>query len=124
MTYAKALAAALAAILAAIAPAFITGGPTSFGEWINVALLACGAIQVYNTSNLYGWQYGKLIAAVVSAAGVAVTSALTDGVVTEGEWIQIAVAALGAFVVYRIPNTQRRGRHEAPDPPLTGGQTA
>lgn len=112
MQYAKAYAAALAAVLAAIVPAFYGNGPIGLGAWVNVAILACGAIQVFNSANLIGWQFAKLVAAVVTAAGVAISSALSDGMVGRAEWIQIAIAALGAFVVYRAPNAQRPGRHE------------
>lgn len=115
MTYAKGLAAALAAVLAAVVPALYGTGPFTFGDWVNVILLACSAIQVFNASNLYGWQYAKLIASVVSAVGVAVSSAISDGAVTRTEWVQIAIAALAAFAVYRIPNASKPGRHAAPD---------
>jgi hypothetical protein len=119
MAYAKAIAAAVAAVLAAVVPALYVDGPLGFAEWVNIVLLACGAIQIYNASNLPHWEYAKMIAAVVTAAGVAVSSALSDGDVTRGEWVQIAVAMFGAFAVYRIPNTPvaatPAGKHEAPD---------
>jgi hypothetical protein len=118
--YAKAIAAAVAAVLAAVVPALYVPGPLGFAEWVNIVLLACGAIQVYNSANLPSWKYGKLVAAAVSAAGVSLASALSDGV-TRAEWIQVAIAALGAFAVYQAPNAPteveptQRGKHEAPD---------
>lgn len=114
MQYAKSIAAAVAAILAAVVPAFYGSGPIGLGAWVNVVLLACGAVQIFNSKNIAGWDYAKLVAAVVTAAGVAMASALSDADVSRAEWIQVAIAALGAFVVYRIPNTQPPGRHEAP----------
>lgn len=117
MLYAKAIAAAVAAVLGAVIPALYVAGPLTVADWINVLILACGAIHVYNASNLAHWDYAKCIAAVVSTAAVAISSALSDGAVTRVEWIQVAVAALGAFAVYRIPNAQRPGRHEAPEAP-------
>jgi hypothetical protein len=120
LQYAKAIAAAVAAVLAAVVPALYVPGPLGFAEWVNIVLLACGAIQIYNSANLPGhWEYAKMIAAVVTAAGVAVSSALSDGDVTRGEWVQIAIAMFGAFAVYRTPNAPvaagPAGRHEAPD---------
>jgi hypothetical protein len=119
MAYAKAIAAAVAAVLAAVVPALYVDGPLTFSTWVNVILLACGAIQVLNSGNLPHWEYAKMIAAVVTAAGVAISSALSDGDVTRGEWIQIAIAIVNAFVVYRVPNAPvvagPAGRHEAPD---------
>lgn len=115
MRYAKAYAALAAAILGAIVPALYVGH-LGFSGWVNVVILACGAIHVFNASNdLPGWEYAKLVAAVVSGAAVAVSSALSDGDVTRIEWIQVAIGALGAFAVYRLPNAHPRGRHEAPD---------
>jgi hypothetical protein len=113
--HAKALAALAAAILAAIVPALYSDTPLGFAGWVNVIILAAGAVHVFNTANLPGWEYGKLIAAVATAGAVVLSSALSDGDVTRVEWIQSAVAALGAFVVYRAPNAQKPGRHEAPD---------
>ena len=119
MTHAKAIAAAAAAVLAAVVPALYTDGALGFAGWVNVVVLAAGAIHVFNAANTPAWNYAKLIAAVVSAAAVVLTSALSDGV-SRGEWIQVAIAALGAFVVYRVPNSaaavpDHRGKHEAPD---------
>lgn len=119
MQCSKAIAAAVAAVLAAVIPALYVPGPLGFAEWVNIVLLACGAIQIYNSANLPHWEYAKMIAAVVTAAGVAVSSALSDGDVTRGEWVQIAIALFGAFAVYRVPNAPvaagPAGRHEAPD---------
>jgi hypothetical protein len=125
MAYAKSIAAVLTAILAAVIPALYTDGPLGWAGWVNVVILACGAVHVYNSANLPGsWDYAKLIAAVVSAAAVALSSALSDGV-TRGEWIQVAIAALGALVVWRVPNaaaeTAQGGRHEAPEQPPPRG---
>lgn len=123
MSHAKAITAALVAVLAAVAPAFATAAPLGFAGWVNVVVLAAGALHVYNASNdIPGWQYAKLIAALVSAGAVVLSSALSDGGVSTAEWIQVAVAALGAFAVYQVPNQagpaggSARGRHAAPDP--------
>jgi hypothetical protein len=112
--HAKAIAAVLAAVLAAAVPAIAVDGPLTFTDWINVVILAAGAIHVYNAENTPAWQYGKLIAAVISAAAV-VAIAIPAWPPTRAEWIQVFIAALGAFTVYRIPNAPAvtsTGRHQ------------
>ena len=114
--HAKALAALAAAILAAIVPALYSDAPLGFAGWVNVIILAGGAVHVYNASNSFpGYEYAKLIAAIATAGAVVLSSALSDGDVTRIEWIQVATATLGAFVVYRVPNAQRVGKHERPE---------
>jgi hypothetical protein len=55
----------------------------------------------------------KAVAAFATAAGGALATALTDGVVTLPEWIAVAVAAVVATTaVYQVPN-RPDGRHEA-----------
>jgi hypothetical protein len=49
-------------------------------------------------------KYAKAIVAAATAALVAVGAALTDDTVTTGEWVTIALAALGALGVYAVPN--------------------
>lgn len=49
-------------------------------------------------------KYRKFIIAVVSAAAVALTTALSDNVISKPEWIVIGVAVLGAVGVYAAPN--------------------
>ena len=61
--------------------------------------------------------YAKAVVALVTAAAIAAQTALSDGVITASEWVSIAIAALGAIAVYRVPNTTQpatkaQGRHE------------
>lgn len=103
MTIAKAYVAALAAVLATVVPQ-LTGVPLGLAGWANVVALIAGAVQVYNAGNIPGWRYAKTIAAVVSAVGVVAVSTLADGVVSTPDLIQMAVAAVGAFGVWLVPN--------------------
>jgi hypothetical protein len=48
-------------------------------------------------------QIAKAIVAVVTAGLIALAAALTGGV-DPTEWITIALAVLGAFTVYLVPN--------------------
>lgn len=54
----------------------------------------------------------KFFVAVAAALGV-LAVALVDGSVDASEWVQIALAALGALGVYAVPN--RGDEPEAPD---------
>ena len=60
-------------------------------------------------------QYAKTVVAVVTAGLIAAQTALVDGHITSSDWITIALAALGAFGVYVIPNT-------TPAPPAPHGK--
>ncbi|MET7867993.1 hypothetical protein [Micromonospora taraxaci] len=51
-------------------------------------------------------QYAKTIVAGVVAGGTALTVALGDDVLTTTEGITVALAILGAFGVYVIPNAK------------------
>lgn len=50
----------------------------------------------------------KFLVALVAALGVLAT-ALSDGVVTQSEWIGILIAFLGALGVYSVSNAKRIG---------------
>jgi hypothetical protein len=61
--------------------------------------------------------YAKTLVAVITAALIAAQTALIDGHITSNDWITIALAALGAFGVYVIPNATpplepAPGKHE------------
>jgi hypothetical protein len=100
---AAAILALLAAVLTAVLPG-IEDGPMGWPEWVNVGILAAGAINVYNAANLPGYRYAKLIASVVSTVGVLLVSFLSDGALTTTEIIQIVVAIGGSFGVRQVPN--------------------
>lgn len=106
MTVVKAILAAVAAVLAAVLPA-LTVAPLDFAGWVNVVILAAGAVMVYNASNdVPGWPYAKLIASIVSAVAVVLVSSLSGGITT-AEVVQMIVAGIGAVVVGVVPNGGR-----------------
>jgi len=49
-------------------------------------------------------KYLKAVVAVLGAAGVVVASAVTDDVISQAEWVNIAVAVVVALGVYAVPN--------------------
>ncbi len=59
-------------------------------------------------------RYTKTAVAVLIAALTVLASAITDERITNAEWINVALAALGAVGVYVLPNKPPLG--QAPDP--------
>lgn len=49
-------------------------------------------------------RFGKAVAAVVSAALIVASSAVSDGHINAGEAVQIATAAAGMVMVWFVPN--------------------
>ena len=110
MVVAKMIVQLVAAVLAAVAPGIIVGQPLGLTGWINIIVLAAGAVNVFNAANLPHWNIAKTIASAVAAVGVVLISALSDGGVTAGEWVQIIVALAGSGTVFAVPNAPY-GRH-------------
>jgi hypothetical protein len=126
MKYAKALAAGVGAALMVLA-SVITGGiaPTEAAQ-IGVAFL--GAVAVWNTANLPSdAPFAKAVTALLAAGGVLVTA--LPGGLTQGEIVNVVIAALAIFPVFRVPNVgdfaaqvraraaARSTRSRAADPP-------
>lgn len=59
-------------------------------------------------------RYAKSVVAALVAGLTVLAAALTDDAITPAEWVQIAVAVLGAIGVYAVPNKPPAG--EAADP--------
>ncbi len=51
--------------------------------------------------------YGKTIFAALVLVVTAVQAALSDGRISEVEWVQVAIAATNAGLIYLVPNTSR-----------------
>lgn len=101
--YAKFFAAVVATVISGIVAALYGDGTVSSTEWVNVAIAAVGALAVFAAPNVPGAAYTKSILAVL-AAGLAVAASAIVGGITPTEWMQIALAALGALGVYAVPN--------------------
>jgi hypothetical protein len=106
--YLKFIAEIVFAILAAIVAAN-TDNVVDGSEWINVVIVALGAVAVLGAGNLPAgvWAYTKTIVAAATAAAVFLQSAITDGVSTS-EWLQLALAILGALGVAVVPGPRVR----------------
>ena len=101
--YAKFGAQVVATVLAAVLAALTGDNTIDPVEWVNVAVLAVGAAGVFAGPNVPGSTYTKTVLSVLAGVLAVLTSAIVGGIDTT-EWIQIAMAALGALGVYAIPN--------------------
>jgi hypothetical protein len=109
MGYAKAFTAVVATILSAVAAALTGDGSISAVEWVNVAVLAVGSAGVFAAPNVPGAAFTKSVLAVLTAVLTLLTSVITDGIATT-EWLQLALAALGAVGVFAVPNSAASAR--------------
>lgn len=104
MQYAKALAAVVATVLSGVIAA-LTGDQTiSPGEWINVAIMAAGALAVFTAPNVPGAPITKAVLAVVTAVLTLAVNLIAGGI-DMTEWLQLGMAALGALGIYAVPNS-------------------
>jgi peptidoglycan/LPS O-acetylase OafA/YrhL len=49
-------------------------------------------------------RYAKFLLAIVATVVSGIVAAMTDGQVTPGEWINVAIAGVGAAAVWAAPN--------------------
>ncbi len=108
MSIAKTIVQLLAAVLAAVLPGLLVEQPLGVTGWINIIVLAAGAVHVFNSANIPGWNIAKSIASAVAALGVLLISVLADGGVSPAEWVQISTAFVGTVAVYFTPNAGTR----------------
>jgi hypothetical protein len=102
--YMKFLAQVTVTVLAALVPLLNgTAHPTG-SDWVNVAIIGLGAVAVLGAGNLPAgvWKYTKTLVSAATAVAVLLQSAITDGI-SSAEWLQLALAALGALGVVAAP---------------------
>lgn len=114
--YAKLFAPIVATVLVAVT-GFISDGELSLTEILVVASGAAMAVQTYVIPNVPEFPWSKGTAAVVIVILDALVLAIVDGVQI-GEWLNLAVLALGALGIF--PATNRgdyldQARHAGPD---------
>jgi hypothetical protein len=102
MNYGKAIAAIVATVLTALVAAMVGDAIITVVEWVNVAIAGTGAAAVFAAPNVPGAKYTKSVLAVLTGVLMLLTSVITDGI-TSTEWMQLALAALGALGVYAAP---------------------
>jgi hypothetical protein len=106
VTYAKTVASIIATGIAAALVALTGDGQFSDIELINVAIAVVGAVGVLYVPNAPNGPVAKMVIAALMAVLTLAVNLIADGV-TISEWLQLAMAALGAVGVYAIPNTPR-----------------
>lgn len=112
MTYAKSGAALVATLLSAVLAALTGDGVIDPVEWVNVAILFVGALNVLYVANTANAPVAKAFVAATGAALTALAGFIVGGVdLTEG--LQMAVAALGALGVYAVRNAPQPASPEA-----------
>jgi hypothetical protein len=100
--YLKAAAAVVATVLSAIVAALVGDAIVTAAEWVNVAIAGTFAAAVFAAPNVPGARYTKSALAVLAGVLVVLNSAITDGI-SATEWLQMALAGLGALGVYAAP---------------------
>jgi hypothetical protein len=103
--YGKFLAQIVFAALTALVAAQVDNRVDA-GEWINVLIVALGAVAVLGAGNLPSgvWAYTKTIVSGATAAATLLVAFLSDGgMVTGSEWIQVLLAAMAALGVAFAP---------------------
>lgn len=114
--YGKFIGQVVATVLAAIVPALAGDGVVSSAEWLNVGILALGAVSVLGAGEFPEgvWKYMKTYVSAATA-GLLVLASFWTGGVTTTEWLQVGVAVLGALGVTAAPGPrvlpQPLGRH-------------
>jgi len=108
-TYAKFAAQVVAAVLTALVPALMDDSVDTT-EWINAVIVALGAVAVLGAGNLPAgvWSYTKTIVSAATAGAVFLQSAISDGM-SSAEWMQLALAVLGALGVFAAPGPKVYG---------------
>lgn len=102
MAYAKAIVAFLFAA-AALAASAVTDDVITNVEWIGIAIAGLTAGVVWITANVPGATYAKTAVAALLAGLNFLVGAVTDGM-TNGEWINFALAVGAVVFVWAVPN--------------------
>jgi hypothetical protein len=99
--------AALAATALMVLASSLTDSHISTAEWVQVAVSVTAAAGVWITANVPTLAWAKTaVAAVLAGLNLVATFVVSGGfsAITTAEWINVALAVLGALGVYAIPN--------------------
>jgi len=103
MTYAKTFAAIAATVFSAGVAALTGDNHISAQEWINVSIAFVAAVGVFYVPNAPNAPVAKAVVAALSAALALAVNFIVGGI-DLSEWLQLALAALGAVGVYGVSN--------------------
>lgn len=98
MQWSKTIGAVIATVLSAVIAALTGDATLSAVEWINIAIIGVGALTTTVIPELDAGvsKFAKPLALAASAVLTLLVNLIADGV-TVSEWLQLAVAALGAL---------------------------
>ena|ERR1035437_1041922 len=114
--YAKAALAVVVTVVSAII-AYASAGTITNVDWVLVAISGVGAASVFAAPNVPGAPYTKAVLAVLSAVLALLVTVIVGGITTT-EWLQLAVAGLGAIGIYNIKNADPTPVVVSPGPPV------
>lgn len=103
--YLKFIAQVFSAAISAIVAASVDNRVDA-AEWINVLIVALGAVAVLGAGNLPAgvWAYTKTIVSAATTAALLIASFVSDGgYITTTEWLQVGLAVLGTLGVAFVP---------------------
>lgn len=104
MRYLKFLAAVVLTVLVAIV-GFLSKGPMTNLDWINVAIVGVGALAIFAAPNVPGAEYTKTILAVLAAVLTALHTFIASGVsLSTSQILQIVIVAIGAIGIHVVPS--------------------
>lgn len=104
MNYGKSVAMVIATALSLIVAALTGDNHIDQIEWINCATGVATAAAVFAAPNVPGARFTKLILAVLGAVLTLMINLIADGI-TISEWLQLALAGMGAVGVYAAKYT-------------------
>lgn len=109
--YLKPLGMVAATILSAVVAALTGDQALSPTEWLNVALVAVGAVGTAVVPELDKGiaRYAKPLVAVGAAVLTLATNLIIGGV-DLSEWLQLAIAGLGALGISALPGRKHQRR--------------
>lgn len=102
--YAKFILAVMATIISGIVVSLTGDEEITTVEWVNISISGVGACAVFAAPNVPGAMYTKSILAVLTACLTLIASFISDGLTTS-EWLQVAIAGMGAVGVWAVPNS-------------------
>lgn len=104
--YTKSVLSVIAAGVSALIVALTGDNHIDSVELINIFIAVVTTAAVFAGPNVPGANTTKFVLAVLGAVLTLAVNLVADGI-TMSEWLQLISAAVGAALVYAVPNTPR-----------------
>lgn len=104
-THGKSIAELLGAVVMAFILTYqqVAGDGVTASEWVLLVIAVAGVVNVWNASNITGWDKAKLIVSAIFVVLNLLVGFLTDGRMTGDEWMLLAVQFLSTLGVAGAP---------------------